>query len=99
MNFAAISSGIAKEIPDIKVINPTPFNALIDFPAIATITKGVIIIGIINCITVTNESASGLSPETCDNVTVGIPIEPNAVGVALEIRHTPAASNGSNPKA
>ena len=90
-------SGITNAIPLMSVIGNTPFNPLIPFPVIITIKIGERIINGVNCKAVINDNDVFSKDNKFAKVTVGIPIDPNAVGVPFAIKHTRHENNGSNP--
>ena len=96
-NLPISISGITNAIPLMSVIGNTPFNPLIPFPVIITIKIGERIINGVNCRAVIHDNDVFSKDRRFAKVTVGIPMDPNAVGVPFAIKHTRHENNGSNP--
>ena len=77
----------------------TPFNPLKPPVTIITIINGDIKRNGAACIVSIKPNIKASRPVTLAKVTVGIPIEPNIVGILLATRHASMALTGLNPNA
>ena len=97
-NLATINWGITNDKPEARVNPVTPFNAFTPFPVTMTIKNGQINMNGDSCNVVIKDSPVFCKPTKFARVLVGIPMDPNGVGVPLAIKQTKQENKGPKPK-